>query len=1306
MMSTGDGDRGGESTFDAPSLIHVTAPLPSSVALLGLSLADASTSMSTAATAAAAADGTTRAPSSPSPSFRVRAMYVDDVAEDVILVCEDGITLFVPLHWGDDAAASAAAAPPLHRAASTTTTAAAAACLRTATSAQMWSPPPGAPLCGGSASTSELCLPRRLPAPHEELRRAPSALVAVPVAAPRAMTAGGGSAAAATSVSSSEATPEQPPVMAVYIMECAVLPEGVDCIEASAIPLSRTLAQVLCCPNTLRFREAWYPLRLFCWCCGRNSGVAPRRAGEATPASSPAVEDHHLLCVSSIAVELVRVRRGGTGASPSAPPSPYTSATPSSLLTPSDDDDRACRESAPPTTLASSSAAHRDGSIGGDALRVSTTVLQRVTTRTDWCVFSPRSRVVLCINRARPSVVKPFEVRASPVVHHEQRKTVSGTPAAPPALQTWAELSLSESLCASLHLHCAAGAAASTVSAPAELPLALLQSPHSAARLSAVLGVLTMYGQTLVYHVTSGGGDPVVLLYMHLPTDHAPAASLTHTGGDAFVCVARLSVTEVTSPARLLSRTVTPASSMPAPLCVQVVDNLLVVHVPETAQSAVYDLADRGATVSHVRANANEGGATATWRRTGQPPPTSRHYVLWAAASAASRAWARRRDSSPNSSAAAPASAAGTAAIATVAVRRDGGAVQRPAPSPTMASMVAALTSSVLELTAGDALAAAAAPTAASTAPLLLPLYCCAVTGDNEDATPVSYRDLLWLTESRVPLALNVSDGMLHLCCVDTARVAEWRLLTQMSHGTADADADADAPPCDHAVAAVCAYVSLVCRRQKPFATASVSGGGVFLPFLEEVTRQIVGLLDGADDGVPAASAAAAAADHVQVDVLRYVFDTAASGGRDTDMVQLQTLWSSLLECVTVESELVARCVAATAPPPSSFSCECEATGDTTAALQQLVVQHVFAPVWSALQQSSSSPPPLHGRQRLEGLLCEYVRQLHSIGAAIGPQLHYLLLRVVLSDAGDTPVDSASAHPPSNTTTAAAAARRVNDLLRLGTVERSDTTARWLLDWWGRCHLVAAAAAAAACPVADEDTADVVHPASPAGGGAAEELDFVFQEAVRLLESCGALLEVAEAFSWRSDFTAAAAVLQRVPRHCSPATVPVVVPWPAPSHHRQTRLLSWDSLALAVLDGTWQSVRWAEEALYMHTCGAALAPAAQGYTTAAATATAAAATTERTSATSHSWTLHALQKRVGAAHRVYVAVATMLLGHPTSTPSSPTYEAAHRTQESAVVADDAAHLAGLYQAHEVRYEKLRRQMEDNWQTLRRRGGCA
>ncbi|TPP51681.1 hypothetical protein CGC21_3900 [Leishmania donovani] len=1467
---------------DAPSLIYLSEPLPSSVKPLGLSLA-ASPLNATAATPAAAP--------SASPSFRVRAMHLDDVAEDVILVCEDSITLCVPLTWSAAAAAPASLERPsksekdrietahgnaaclaqdaasttvMHRrncppdargtllclpsphtppaAQSSTPTAsaeAAAACLRMANPSQVWTAPLSASCCT-TASTSGLCLPRRLPMPHEELRRSASVLMAVPLPPPEALPSPASSTGRSETpgltsgplaVSGYGALTAPPPVMAVYIMECPVLREGVDCIAASAVPLARPLAKVVCSPNTLRFREAWYPMQFFCW-CDRNR--APAAASTTTTAA--AYVDHHLLCVSSIAVDLVQVRcRVSLALAPQPPQPPQASTKPSPLLSfgggGTQEDGHIEREPVhiPPASPVSAataasmtysssmaSSATADSVCDGAAL-VSISVLQRYVTRSDWCTYDARSRVLLSLNHARPSVVKPIKVY---------------------------------------------------------LPLPLLRCPQASQQLSSVLGVLTIYGQSFLYHVSSGRGtiggrqDPVMNLYMHVPSkEHgrqplsgmsqteralssgvagagasASAAEAAHSDsllsrltaaasfatasappsklcGGVFVHVARLSLTAVISRASRDSQAsaqdplsgavgadalAAPFPQLPGlvPFCVQVVDNLIVIHSPDTARSAVYDLADCGSSsvsrMSAATASRNARNSTLArsyvWKavtsgtigagvRARKPAAASAHYSSEPApslgagggATSGSQGMANsgfghsrlsrphhhsgssitdnvddasastpRSPLLPSPTASHPPTAASSAAQAAAADslaaehqhRRDRSrhrkvALQHQSPSADFTSMLSVLSSSMLAMTAG---------------------------GAPRDSEPVVYSDYQWLAGPRLPLVMKASDGTLRVCRVDAARVAAWRLLVDFSDESDRASQDPCSPQQEQgldvntlngeaAAWLVRSYVSFLCRRYQVFSARSTndrstSSVHALVGLLGELTVQAVGLEGDDGDGNGAGVSRTGPSEYSKVDALRHLLCMATASTPGVAGKQLYTLWTCMLENLTLETAFSARCVAVERERSLALAGGADgadvaratrsvASGElliSSAELQQLILQKVFAPTWLALQSSLLCHPQQQQqpqrRRQLEGLLCDYVRLLHSAAIPVEPPLQHLLLEMVLSDVGDTP---ASLFMASQSPSACSAARRVQELLRQGVLEQNEATARLLLDWWGasqevrasmrridaadararrlnagepsaerRAEPSGAVASAPTSPAAATPTAQQSEdvPFSPfCPGEDAEETEILFGEAVRLLEAHGFLLEVAEAYSCRSHFTAAAAVLQRVPQQSKLAEVPAVALSSVLSHRRQTRVLSWDSLALSVLDGAWRCVRWAEEALF-NAGGAAVV--SQHQLTAS----------DFASNPLKSWRTRSLERQVQAAHRVYITVARKLLVSLTASALSPSSasKAAHPSQGS-LAATTSPNVDGRFHVHEIHYEQLLRQMEQGWHELKQRGGA-
>lgn len=1571
---------------DAPSLIYLSEPLPFSVKQLGLSHA-ASPLNAAAATPAAAP--------SASPSFRVRAMHLDDVAEDVILVCEDSITLCVPLTWSAAAAAPASlerssksekdkieaahgyaaclaqdaasttamhhrncsphargallclpsrhAPPAPHSSTHTASAEAAAACLRMANPSQVWTAPLSASCCT-TGSTSGLCLPRRLPMPHEELRRSASVLMAVPLPPPAALSSPASSTGRSETpgltsgplaVSGYGTLTAPPPVMAVYIMECPVLHEGVDCIAASAVPLARPLAKVVCSPNTLRFREAWYPMQFFCWC---DRSRAPAAASATTTAA--AYVDHHLLCVSSIAVDLVQVRCRVSPALASQPPQPPQASTkPSPLLLfggggtqedghiPLASPVNAATVASMTSSSSMASSATTGGVCDGAAL-VSISVLQRYVTRSDWCTYDARSRVLLSLNHARPSVVKPIKVyvgrRASSVDREPRAKSSRATDASSVRLElrTLTELTLPESPCATLHMHCGAGhgtAAGAAAVSLSELPLPLLRCPHVSHQLSSVLGVLTIYGQSFVYHVSSGrstiGGqqDPVMDLYMHVPSrEHGcqPLSGVSQTGralssgvacagasasaaeaahsdsllsrltaaasfaaasapppklcGGVFVHAARLSLTAVISCASHDSQAsvqdprsgavgahvlAAPLPQLPGsvPFCVQVVDNLIVIHSPDTARSAVYDLADCGSSsVSRMSAatasrNARKSmpARSYVWKavtsgtlgagvRARKPAAASAHYSSEPAPSLgagggatsgsqgmASSGFGRSQLSRPHhhsgssitgdvddasastsctplllspttshppaaTSSVAQAAAAAESLAAEHQRQRDRSrrrkvTWQHRAPSAGFTSMLSVLSSAMLAMTALDPTTDAAA--ASPAVPLMYPLYCCgavaAVEGCEEgdagggggaprDSEPVVYSDYQWLAGLRLPLVMKVSDGTLRVCRVDAARVAAWRLLVGSSHESDRAGQDPCPPQQEQgldvntwngeaAAGFVRTYVSFLCRRHQVFSARSANGRSTssvhaLVGLLAELTVQAVGLEGDDGDGNGAGVSQTGPAEYSKVDALRHFLWMATASTPDVGGEQLYTLWTCMLENLTLETAFSARCVAVererslalaggVGGADAARAASSEASGElliSSAELQQLILQKVFDPTWAAIQSSLLCHPQQQQQQQqpqrrrqLEGLLCDYVRLLHSAAIPVEPPLQHLLLEMVLSDVGDIP---ASPFMSSRSPSVCSAARRVQELLRQGVLERNEATARWLLDWWGASQEVRASmrridtadtsarrfnagepsaecraepsgavasaptSPAAATPTAQQCDDVSFSPFCPAED--AEETEILFGEAVRLLEAHGFLLEVAEAYSCRSHFTAAAAVLQRVPEQSKLAEVPVVAPSPVLSHHRRTRVLSWDSLALSVLDGAWRCVCCAEEALFSNAGGALVA--SQHQVTAL----------DFASNPLKSWRTRSLERQVQAAHRVYITVARRLLVKPTASalPPSSASKAAHPSQGS-LAATTSPDVDGRFHVHAIHYERLLRQMEQGWHELKQRGGA-
>lgn len=597
----------------APALLHLSPALPSSLANLGLAFPNAvspatppattaavptmspiATTTHTSSAAAAAAADSTR-------SFRVRAMHFDDVAQDVILVCEENITLFVPLHC--DVAADASTQPTdeqqqqqRQQAAkdNSAPTPAVAACLRLGNPNQAWVPVPSQPtppspssLSGsvGTASVGMNCLPRRLPLPAEELRRASSVLVAVPILS---LSSSATSAAAASSSSSAFTTPAagghalRSTVMSIVVVECAVLPDGVDFIEPKAVPLARPLRRILCAPNTFRFREAWYPIQYFCWCgpptrvAREAAHTAAGRAFRDTASSSPLTTphqchrhasqrntdaddvkeeaeeeqmsscrytDYHLLCVSSICVDLLRIRhKAPSVVGHAAPAQERVNGSQSSHQQP----DIAVMMNAgyaqhpppqpQPSSTASMTAAAR---AAFTASAVALKVLQRYVTRTDWCTYESRSRVLLCVNYSRPDVLKPMTVEFEPACSTAASQSLSlegpagasadsAAASAGVSLCKWSELTLPENLCASLNLRSTSHA--------------LPHDARVARLLHSVVGVFTAYSQTFFYHVptwqatsiTASGGGGVraacMDLYLYQADDVRNGASNANGG--------------------------------------------------------------------------------------------------------------------------------------------------------------------------------------------------------------------------------------------------------------------------------------------------------------------------------------------------------------------------------------------------------------------------------------------------------------------------------------------------------------------------------------------------------------------------------------------------------------------------------------------------------------------------------------------------------------------------------------------------------------------------------------------------------
>ncbi|GET87602.1 hypothetical protein, conserved [Leishmania tarentolae] len=1573
---------------NAPSLIYLSEPLPSSVEPLGLSLADFPLN-DTAATPPAAR--------SASSSFRVRSIHLDDVAEDVILVCEDDITLFIPFTWGTAAAApsnlekhskvekegietahdtacclaqdSALTAAAYHRkypphargalfcspspyaaqtprsSTPTASAGAAAACLRMANSSQVWSHPPPASCCT-TASTSGLCLPRRLPVPREEFRRLPSVLMAVPLPPSEALLSCASSSGCSATpgrtsgplpASDSSALTAPPLVMAVCIMECPVLPEGVDSIEASAVPLARPLAKVICSPNTLRFREARYPIQFFCWCDSNKDSAAPVGAS-ASMTTSAAHVDHHLLCVSSIAVDLIQVRcRAGTALSPQPPQTSQVSTKSSPLLScgfgRTRENELIERETARAPSVSSVSVVTADsmtpsvfrtpsttGGVCDRAAMVSISVLQRYVTRSDWCTYDARSRMLLSLNRARPSVVKPIKVcvrREAFSVDNElgAKLSITARVGSPPLeLRTLAELTLPESLCATVHVTgaTAQGTTADTAGAFSELPLLLLQCPKASQQLASVLGALTIYGQSFVYHVSSGrdaiSGQqcPVMNLYMYVPskehgceplfamskTERALGSRVTSAGAPAsaaeaarsdsllsrltavassatssappptvcdgmFVHAARLSLAAVMSRASCDSQApmqdlspdavetdarAAPFPQMPGlvPLCVQVVDNLIVIHAPDTARSAVYDLADdsssavprmsaatasrntrKHTSVRDYALNAVSSGAigagiwvdeptagnalnnAASANYSSEPAPSrAEEGTTSSSRGMASSGFECFQLSQPNrhsgssiaddtghASAAtsrslllpspAPSHTSDAATDFRAAERRQHRdclhsrriASQHQAPSADFTSMLFVLSRSVLAMTASVPTTTAA--TAASAVPLMYPLYCCSADAvvkncaeggvdDSEDASwnrePVVYRDYQWLPSARSPLVIKTSDGTVRVCRVDAARVAAWCWLVDARRERDRGDQplcplpqeqglDENAPSDEAALGLVRSHVSFLCRRHQAFLACSTrhcrtSSAHALASLLGKFTGQVVGLEGNDGDDSVAGVSLTGPTEHSAMDALRHFPHIAIASTLGVAGKQLYALWMCMLESLTLATSFHDRCVAVereralaltgsvvgVEDADASSSEASDGLPMNSAELQRLILQKVFAPTWEAVHSSLPSHPQqqhhLQRRRQLEGLLCDYVRLLHSAAIPVEPSLQRFLLKMVLWGVDET---LASPVGPLPLPSVSSAGRRVRELLRQGVLEPNDATARWLLDWWGASqemrasigridiadtnwrHLnacessaerhaelsgtVASAASFAAAPTpTPQQCADV--PFASFGPDDAEEAEELFSEAVRLLEAHGFLLEVAEAHICRSDFTAAAAVLQRVSQQRRYNEVPVVAPSPTLAHRRQTRALSWDSLALSVLDGAWQRVRWAEEALFSNAGGAL--ETSQHQLTASAFA----------SNPWTSWRKRSLERHVQAAHRVYMGVAQRLLVKPTVSTSVPLpeIEAAHLSQVS-LAATTSSNVDGRFYTHEIHYEQLLRHVEQAWNELKQRGGA-
>ncbi|KPI86001.1 hypothetical protein ABL78_4934 [Leptomonas seymouri] len=646
----------------APALLRLSPALPSSVEQLGLTLSSAQPPATPVPAATATASNTSASPNpSPpaaptavtSPSFVVRAVHFDDAAQDAILVCDGCITLFVPLQF------NAVPTPPSGKVAESTRASvpgsaslssqqeqrqeqeerkrepapapAVAACLRLGNPHQAWTLPPRRPPPASSptsqsppstdAVADERCLPRRLPLPAEVLRRVSSVLVAVPVfARPSPATPAGGTAEALVSI------------MSIVIVECVVLPDSVDFMEANAIPLARPLKRILCAPNTLRFREAWYPIQHFCWCgptemsshYGERSassdvpymgsgnrpqvvtqgdrvhqdacvggGAEEEEAGVSSVARVHAsCTDYYLLCVSSICVDLLRVRyqapspaghdlqrKGGSG------PSYLPDVT--SML------NAGYTARAPPQSQHSKTSPFTGQvpAAASKAAEVVVKLMQRYVTHTDWCVYETRSRVLLSVHHTRPDVLKPISVQYDPCCITAARNLgEEGVPGRAPSpslpvsvsLCKWPELTLPERLCASLSLQNAAAA---------PLP----QDASTARHLHSVVGVFTVYGHTFFYHVpsarTSSRRFACMDVYLFLPDEacspmplsplssssppapdfdreRAGAAVAERHGGRADANDgagdARFSPPSTSSPANFLKRLTTAASSATA----------------------------------------------------------------------------------------------------------------------------------------------------------------------------------------------------------------------------------------------------------------------------------------------------------------------------------------------------------------------------------------------------------------------------------------------------------------------------------------------------------------------------------------------------------------------------------------------------------------------------------------------------------------------------------------------------------------------------------------------------------------------
>jgi hypothetical protein len=439
--------------------------------------------------------------------------------------------------------------------------------------------------------------------------------------------------------------------------------------------------------------------------------------------------------------------------------------------------------------------------------------------------------------------------------------------------------------------------------------------------------------------------------------------------------------------------------------------------------------------------------------------------------------------------------------------------------------------------------------------------------------------------------------------------------------------------------------------------------------------------------------------------------------------------------------------------------------------------------------------------ERCEELLCEYVRLLRRLALCVHPALQELLLEVVLRCdldtgcmmmVGDAAVmgrdnDNDDDNSNNNISVTAASiiasanctARRVRALLRQGVVESSETTAHSLLGWWERFRYQLAAVQqdatdsrqpshaieAKSWGMRGEGQADLLSDGAVVNGGDCSEAESLFKETVRLFLRHGQPLKAVEAYRWRHDYMAAAAVLLRLPRDTptmelcevhgsrrSSATTSCTTPDASSSctstslcgvagtaPRCTSRFLSWDTLAVAVLDGAWRAVQEAEEACYVLAESAAAAarsaasPVNSSTTSAESPASPApprgAWTLPSTSSTPPAaWQLRAAERAVQVAHRLYLSVATGILTVPGLTtataaaaasgpqqvpppsPSTAAVAAADSTTEfnpnlleAGIRCGGAFHhhrynpisasVSAGYHAHEVRYLHLRQQVE-------------